>query len=49
MDQHVPRPVSEGLRQRGVDVVTAYEDGAFELDDPSLLARATQLTRLPRC
>jgi hypothetical protein len=28
MDQNVPRAIAIGLRLRGVDVVTAYEDGA---------------------
>lgn len=43
MDQHVPRAVTVGLRQRKVDVLTAFEDGASELDDPALLDRATAL------
>jgi hypothetical protein len=29
MDHHVPRAVTLGLRLRGVDVLTAYEDGAI--------------------
>jgi hypothetical protein len=33
MDQHVPKAITVGLRLRGVDVVTAYEDGAAELKD----------------
>src|SRR5207302_1334872 len=28
MDVHVPRAITEGLRLRGIDVVTAQEDGA---------------------
>jgi hypothetical protein len=28
MDHHVQRAVTEGLRRRGVDVVTALEDGS---------------------
>ncbi len=43
MDVHVPRAITNGLRRRGVDVVTAQEDGSAELDDPSLLDRATTL------
>lgn len=27
MDEHVPRAISVGLRLRGVDVLTAQEDG----------------------
>lgn len=46
MDAHVPRAVTEGLRQRGVDVVTAQEDGTDRLDDPSLLSHATSLGRV---
>ncbi len=32
MDQHVPRAITEGLRLRGIDVTTAYEDGASDMD-----------------
>ena len=40
MDHHVPRAITAGLRLRGVDVLTALEDGASELDDSDLLDRA---------
>ena len=46
MDQHVPLAITEGLRARGVDVLTCYEDGTSELDDTSLLRRATELGRV---
>jgi predicted nuclease of predicted toxin-antitoxin system len=46
MDVHVPLPVTRGLRRRGVDVITAQEDGAARLRDPELLDRATALGRL---
>lgn len=46
MDVHVRRAVTNGLRLRGVDVLTAQEDGARELDDPALLDRATALGRV---
>ncbi|MCA1613179.1 MAG: DUF5615 family PIN-like protein [Acidobacteria bacterium] len=46
MDVHVRRAVTNGLRLRGVDVLTAQEDGARELDDPALLERATTLGRV---
>lgn len=46
MDQHVPRAITLGLRLRGIDVLTAFEDNASTLDDPDLLDRATQLGRL---
>jgi hypothetical protein len=45
MDQHVPRAISVGLRLRGVDVVTAFEDGASEMNDSELLNRASELGR----
>jgi hypothetical protein len=43
MDVHVPRAVTNGLKRRGVEVLTAQEDGSSEFDDPSLLDRATKL------
>jgi Domain of unknown function (DUF5615) len=46
MDQHVPRAITSELRSRGVDVVTAYEDGTSELEDPDLLDRAGVLERV---
>jgi predicted nuclease of predicted toxin-antitoxin system len=46
MDVHVPRAVTHALRLRGVDVLTAQEDGTAELQDPELLDRATALGRL---
>jgi predicted nuclease of predicted toxin-antitoxin system len=46
MDQHVPRAITVGLRLRGVDVLTAHEDGASELDDLALLDRASELGRV---
>jgi hypothetical protein len=46
MDHHVPFAITAGLRQRGVDVITAAEDGAISLPDDELLARATSLSRV---
>ncbi len=46
MDQHVPRAITGQLRARGVDVVTAYEDGTSAIDDPLLVDRATELERV---
>ncbi len=46
MDQHVPRAITVGLRLRGVDVITVYEDGASDMDDPGLLDRAGELGRV---
>ena len=46
MDHHVPRPITNGLRLRGVDVLTAAEDGAAELEDTDLLDRAAARGRV---
>ncbi|RJP23330.1 MAG: hypothetical protein C4527_20485 [Candidatus Omnitrophota bacterium] len=46
MDHNVPHAISAGLRVRGVDVLTAYEDHSSDLDDPSLLERAGILKRV---
>jgi len=46
MDVHVPLSVVRGLRRRGVDVLTAQEDGASRLSDPELLRRAGELGRI---
>lgn len=46
MDHHVPRAIAIGLRLRGVDVVTAFEDGASRMEDPELLDRAGALGRV---
>jgi hypothetical protein len=45
-DVHVPRAVIEGLRLRGVEILTAQEDGAAELLDPELLTRAAERGRM---
>lgn len=46
MDVHIPRPITRQLRRRGVDVLTAVEDGAGELSDDALLERAGELERV---
>ena len=46
MDVHAPWAITDGLRRRAVDVLTAPQDGAAEADDESLLSRATLLDRL---
>ena len=38
MDQHVPRAVTEGVRRRGVDALTAQEAGLARADDEEHLA-----------
>lgn len=45
MDHHVPASVTRGVRRRGVDVLTAEEDGSKRLADPQLLDRSTELGR----
>ncbi|HEX6904054.1 MAG TPA: DUF5615 family PIN-like protein [Thermoanaerobaculia bacterium] len=46
MDHNVPRAITAGLRLRDVDVVTAFEDGTAEMEDPDLLDRAGALGRV---
>jgi predicted nuclease of predicted toxin-antitoxin system len=46
MDVHVALQITEGLRRRDVDVVTAQEDGSSVLTDPELLSRAAELDRV---
>lgn len=43
MDQHAKRAVTEGLRSRGVEVLTAFEDGHSDREDTLLLDRADTL------
>ena len=45
-DVQVKAAITAGLRRRGIDVVTAQEDGSQRLDDEPLLARATALGRV---
>jgi predicted nuclease of predicted toxin-antitoxin system len=46
MDEHVHRAITVGLRLRGVDVLTAQEDGRRQTTDDVLLDRATELQRV---
>lgn len=46
MDVHVHRAITDGLRRRGVDVLTAQEDGTNRFDDDELLNRSTELGRV---
>ena len=46
MDVHVPLPITRGLRRRGVDVLTAQEDGTTRFADADLLRRARERGRL---
>ena len=45
-DQHMPEAIAAGLRRRGIEVLTAADDGAERLPDDQLLVRATQLKRV---
>ena len=45
-DENVPGAIAEGLRQRGIDVLTAQEDGFDETPDPLVLDRAGELGRV---
>jgi Domain of unknown function (DUF5615) len=46
MDVHVRQAITMGIRLRGVDVLTAQEDGARRLSDALLLDRAMALRRV---
>jgi hypothetical protein len=46
MDVHIPQAITDQLRRRGVDVLTAFDDETQELPDDQLLLRATQLNRV---
>ena len=46
MDVHVRWSITDGLRRRGVDVLTAQEDGSSIFEDSPLLDRATSLGRV---
>ncbi len=45
-DVHIPSAILEGLRRRGIDVLTSQEDGTREVEDDVLLQRAATLGRL---
>ena len=45
-DQHVNAAIAEGLRRRGIDVLTAREDGFDRRSDADILARASELGRV---
>jgi len=46
MDEHIHRAITTGLRLRGVDVLTAQDDGRRQVPDHVLLDRATELRRV---
>jgi len=43
IDHNVPRAITDGLRTRGIDIITSLEDGTSEWDDPELLDHAAEL------
>lgn len=45
-DHHVPSAIANGLRARGIDILTANEDGTSRRPDDFILQRATELGRL---
>ena len=45
-DHHFPRPIADGLRRLGVDLLNARDDGAGQVADELLLERATLLGRV---
>ena len=46
MDEQVRGELTDGLRRRGVDVMTVQEDGREGAPDPAVLARASELGRV---
>jgi predicted nuclease of predicted toxin-antitoxin system len=46
MDHNVPAAITEQLRRRGVDCLTAEEAAATEIRDVDLLSRASALGRV---
>jgi predicted nuclease of predicted toxin-antitoxin system len=46
MDENVHRAVTNGLRLRGIDVLTVQEDQRIGFPDPKILDRATEIGRV---
>ncbi len=46
MDHNISHRVTQGLRLREIDVLTAFEDGCNDVSDQELLQRATLLKRV---
>jgi len=46
MDHHVPQAITTELQRRGVDALTAQQDGSDKLDDDLLLECAGRLGRV---
>lgn len=46
MDENVHGAITNGLRQRGIDMLTVQEDSKSGIPDPAVLDRAISLNRL---
>jgi predicted nuclease of predicted toxin-antitoxin system len=46
MDQHIRAEITEGLRRKGIDVLTAFEDHRSDASDVELLQRAAAVDRV---
>lgn len=46
MDEHVPQAITDQLRRRGIDALTALEDGFDQTPDEHVLQRSTELNRI---
>ncbi len=46
MDVHIPRSITNALRLKSINILTAQEDNTTLLDDKSLLQRATEKERV---
>lgn len=46
LDVHVPVAIAEGLRLRGIDVLTSQDDGTRRSSDEDLLWQATKYGRI---
>ena len=46
MDVHIPQQITDQLRRRGADILTAIEDGWDQAEDEDLLEHARMLGRV---
>lgn len=46
MDEHIPKAITNGLRERGVDAIAIQEDGLTGASDSEVLSRATRTKRV---
>jgi len=46
MDEQVQAAITDQLKRRGVDVMTVQDEGREGADDPDVLDRATELSRV---